>query len=412
MKHFIHMLICLTCLNFMACSNTVEEENNKKEIVSAESSLPQVEDSKQEGQNENDTIEREVEKVNKEIVEEEKGFEASLKDPAVTAQNTQQEDKKTNPNTITVIGPGIERQKVEEYKDSLTTVVGATKTKDNEATAPRVPEILGTVDGKVKFEGDDTIQGGIVSFFKADGSPTPDQASARKVPYKISKMNTDGTFSVKLPAGPYHMGAMKWKKGRRPGPPMPGEEFIFIYDKGKILRRIDCKAGEINDVGELSGWSPEEKERDLTHSLIIRGTVTNEKAEPFSGAVVMLKVEINSEKPQFISNPTKEDGRYEFVVLPGTYFLIAKQGSYMVGRPRPGSYMGAYGQKEAIGAGGGGGRTQASASTVWGEKGETLENIDIVMFVLPDPEELKKTTRERVGAQEIGKPEVPVQINQ
>lgn len=266
-------------------------------------------------------------------------------------------------------------------------------------------EIIGTLNGKVKFAGDAASQGGIVSFFKVDGSPEPDQLQARKVPFKISTMNNDGSFSVKLPAGPYHMGAMQWQKGRRPGPPRPGEVFMFIYDGAKNLQVIESKAGKTTEIGELTGWTPEQqKESDPANSLVIWGTVRKENSEPFPVSVVLLKDKLNSEKPLYVSNPTREDGKYHFVVPPGKYYLIARQGTTMVGRPRPGTFMGAYGQQEAIGAGGKGGSSQAGAWSVSGEKGEVLKEIDITMFALPDPEELQEKTKKLVGAQQIEKP--------
>ena len=72
---------------------------------------------------------------------------------------------------------------------------------------------VGTLTGKVLFQ-DDMSHGGVVSFFLKRGGPPPDQGTSRRVPDRIARMNPDGSFSVKLLAGVYYMGAMQLYKGR------------------------------------------------------------------------------------------------------------------------------------------------------------------------------------------------------
>ena len=269
------------------------------------------------------------------------------------------------------------------------------------ATGPPV----GAMTGKVLFQ-DDLSRGGVVSFFLKRQGPPPDLGTSRRVPDRISRLNPDGSFSVKLLAGVYYMGAMQWYKGRQPGPPRAGEKFIFIRDESGKLKTFTVKAGEDIDVGEVTGSAPASFV-EVSDAFIIRGMVTDENDTPFEGAVVLLKYNMNSPRPVYVSEITGEDGKYEFSVPAGTYYIIARQQLSMFGRPKPGSYLGAYGVKEEKPIGGQA-MGDSMGKTVTGKQGDIHENINIMMFKLPDPEARRQKIQEDVNAQKIEKKDLAI----
>jgi len=264
---------------------------------------------------------------------------------------------------------------------------------------------VGTLSGKVLFQGD-ISKGGVVSFFLKRQGPLPDQGTSRRVPDRIARMNPDGSFSVKLLAGVYYLGAMQWYKGRGPGPPREDEKYIFIRDDSGKLKTFTVTAGKDIDIGDVTGSAPAAFV-EVTDSFIIRGVVTDEHSKPFAGAMVLLKYNMNSPRPVYISEITGEDGKYEFSVPAGTYYVIARQQLSRIGRPKPGSYLGTYGETEEKPIGG-----QAIASlmakAVTGKQGDIHENINIMMFILPDPEERRQKIKEDVNAQKIDKKDLAI----
>lgn len=264
---------------------------------------------------------------------------------------------------------------------------------------------VGTLTGKVLFQ-DDISHGGVVSFFLKRQGPPPDQGTSRRVPDRIARMNPDGSFSVKLLAGVYYMGAMQWYKGRRRGPPREDEKYIFIRDDSGKLKTFTVTAGKDIDIGDVTGSAPAAFV-EVTDSFIIRGVVTDEHSKPFAGAVVLLKYNMNAFRPVYVSEITGEDGKYEFSVPAGTYYVIARQQLAMTGRPRPGSYLGTYGETEEKPIGGPA-MAPPMEKAVTGKQGDIHENINIMMFILPDPEERRQEIRDAVNAGKIDKKDLPI----
>ena len=111
---------------------------------------------------------------------------------------------------------------------------------------------------------------------------------------------------------------------------------------------------------------------------------------------------------------TKENGTYEIKVPPGKYYVMAHE-FIRGGRPRPGSSIGMYGKtapsnvaipSNAMGGLGGNmppgiaaqSRSGVEAIPIEGKHGEVLENIDITMFNIPDPEKTRKKIEEEARA--------------
>jgi hypothetical protein len=186
-------------------------------------------------------------------------------------------------------------------------------------------EPTGTISGQLVNEADEVLTGGVVSFFYA--------------------------FSINLQPGTYYLGALIiTDPGRGPGPPREGEKFYFVRDDKNNLFQLSVKANEVKDLGKLTGALPEAFLAAI-NMITVTGRLLVEGDKPFAGGIVLAKTDMKSQRPDFISERTGEDGRY-VIKLPAdtAYYLVSRQ--RVIGRPTPGSYVGTYGSNSAINAGG------------------------------------------------------------
>ena len=277
---------------------------------------------------------------------------------------------------------------------------------------------MGTLNGQVITEDNKEVPGGIVSFFDTNKGIPPLIANMHRIPDMVGRMGPDGKFSVKLVPGSYYMGAMIINDpGRGPGPPREGDIFYFAKnDKGE-LREFTIKTREVKDTGQvigaLSDTFPVAK-----NIMTIEGKLLMDNGKPFAGGIVLVKTDMNKNRPDFVSIRTGEDGKFSLKLPPDTdYYLLGRERS--VGRPVPGSYVGTYGSTSAISEGGalpiGGARPAQPASgmpnvssvtpgpgddqpvAVKGKAGETLTGFDIIMFRLPVPGEQRLKLQGTLG---------------
>ena len=76
-----------------------------------------------------------------------------------------------------------------------------------------------------------------------------------------------------------------------------------------------------------------------------------EASKPFQGGTVVVKTDMNSQRPDFVSQRTGEDGSFKLQFPPDTpYYLLGRERP--VGRPVPGTYVGTYVSTSAISQGG------------------------------------------------------------
>ena len=202
-------------------------------------------------------------------------------------------------------------------------------------------ERMGTLSGQVMTDDGNPVPGGVVSFFDAKNGIPPLIADMHRIPDMIGRMGPDGRFSVKLLPGSYYMGALLITvPGRGPGPPQKGETFYFAKDTNGGLRTFTLGTREEKDAGVIIGAAPETF--PLVKNLVtIEGMLLKEDGKPFVGGVVLIKSDMNSQRPDFISQRTGEDGKFRLQLPPDTtYYLLGRERS--VGRPVPGSYVGTY----------------------------------------------------------------------
>lgn len=297
-----------------------------------------------------------------------------------------------------------------------------------------VKERMGTLSGEVVNEAGEPFKGGgIVSFFITDKGVPPLFANMHRIPDMVGRMGPDGKFNVQLVPGTYYVGALViTDPNRGPGPPREGENFYFAKDgKGKLLE-LTLGVKEIKDAGKIVGALPETF--PLTKNLVtIEGRLLVEDGQPFKGGVVMVKTDMNSSRPDFVSARTAEDGSFKLELPPDTpYYLLGRERS--VGRPVPGSYLGTYGSRTAISAGGAlpigsvrpaqpaGGMPQVEGvdlgpgddlpATVIGKAGETLKGVDIMMFRMPVPGEQREKLQGTLGFGDQVKQNADVEMQQ
>ena len=279
-------------------------------------------------------------------------------------------------------------------------------------------ERMGILSGQVVSQDGKPLQGGVVSFFNAKKGIPPLVANMHRIPDMVGHMDPDGRFSAKLVPGSYYMGALViTDPGRGPGPPREGEKFYFVRDDKGNLREFTLAVREEKDVGQVVGALPDTFPV-AKNLVIIEGRLLKGDGTPFAGGTVLVKMDMKSHRPDFVSQRTGEDGGYQLKLPPDTpYFLLGRERS--VGRPVPGSYVGTYGSDSPISAGGalpiGNVRPAQPASgmpglpgfsqmeenetatTITGKAGETLTGIDIMMFKMPVPGEQREKLQGTLG---------------
>lgn len=279
-------------------------------------------------------------------------------------------------------------------------------------------ERMGTLSGQVVNDAAESLQGGVVSFFNTEKGIPLLIPKMHRIPDMVGRMGPDGKFSIKLLPGSYYMGALIiTDPGRGPGPPREGETFYFVRDDKGDLREFTLGTKEIKDAGQVIAALPDTF--PIAKNLVtIEGRLLKEGSTPFANGVVLVKTDMNKSRPDFVSAPTGEDGKFTLKLPADTeYYLLGRERS--VGRPVPGSYIGTYGSTLSISEGGalpiGTMRPAQPASgmpqiedvaigpgkdlpaTVSGKAGETLTGFDIMMFKMPVPGEQREKLQGTLG---------------
>lgn len=280
-------------------------------------------------------------------------------------------------------------------------------------------ERMGTLSGQlVEENGTPMTGGGIVSFFSTQKGLPPLLATMHRVPDMIGRFGPDGKFSTSLYPGTYYMGVLIITDPlRKQGPPLPGELFYFARDGVGILREFSVSVKEQKDAGQVIASRPESFSA-IKKLFTIEGRLIMPDGSPFAGGVVMVKSDMNSFKPDFVSQRTGQDGRFKIQIPPDSpYYLIGREQA--VGQPSPGTYVGTYGSTKSISEGGtlpGGnarpnqpsietpqiegrqlGPDAALPKPISGKAGETLSSVDIMMFKVPVPGEQREKLQGTLG---------------
>lgn len=273
---------------------------------------------------------------------------------------------------------------------------------------------MGELAGSVELIGEKLPNNGVImAFFNQETGPPPIESGMRRVPDMLGRSDGSGNFNIRLLPGKYFVGMLIRETGEGPGPPRPGEKFFFAQDDTNHLRLFEVPERQTVSVGVLRGVAPE-KVKDFMEFTTISGRVVDEEGKPLAGAFVLVKTNPSTARPLFISSPTDSDGRYRIKVPPDTIYYIVARDQIQGGRPLPGSYVGTYGKtaptqgtgSEGIGAPAGvGSGGEGDALPVSGGKGQVIDNVDIAVFRLPDPEGNRNKYQKDAAKEGSAKPE-------
>ncbi|RMG03854.1 MAG: carboxypeptidase regulatory-like domain-containing protein [Nitrospirae bacterium] len=210
---------------------------------------------------------------------------------------------------------------------------------------PAQADEVGRLTGRVLTTDGKPLSDGMVFFFRNDTGPAPRPERYWRVPDFINALDGEGRFSVKLPPGSYHIGAIKRKDGRKMvGPPDEGDLFYLSRSVTNEPVTFRVETGRVTDTGDLKGAVPYVRryEGNITG---VSGRVLNENGKPVEGAIVfaypapgMIGV------PEFVSERTGKDGRYLLRVdRAGSYYLRVRS-VYGGGPPMEGEIVGKFGE--------------------------------------------------------------------
>jgi len=183
---------------------------------------------------------------------------------------------------------------------------------------------------------------------------------------------------------------------------------IFIRNADGALKTVSVSPAETVNAGVLSGNATTDISRQQSREFFtVQGTIRDEGGKTMDGVVVLVKNNLNMPRPLFISKPSGKDGAYH-LLLPADkkFYLIARKEISVAGRPKPGSYLGIFGDDFDLQMGGMKFDT-IPAFQVSGKKGDIADSTDITMFKIPDPEEQRLRIQKTTKAQQIEKTPPP-----
>ena len=263
---------------------------------------------------------------------------------------------------------------------------------------------MGTLSGQL-FVDDKPLANATIAFFPVRRGLPPISMDMRSIPEFLGQTDGDGKFAIKLLSDSYFMG-MFIKVNKIVGPPMPGEPFFFAAEQSGALRQFKIGFQEKVEAGRVDGAKPETF-KEARETFTVKGAVVNDQEQPFPSVLVFAKESMNQPRPDFISERTGEDGLFTIRIPAGrSYYLFARP-SIGFAKPAPGEPMGIYGIRSANGlispvisgvggpppgvAGSNGESSDNSAKSVTGASNEVVTGVKIVMYKIPNADELKSS---------------------
>ena len=178
------------------------------------------------------------------------------------------------------------------------------------------------------MQGKTTIQGDAVAGMEVLVYPATALDFSAEPAFKAGPTGEDGLFEIELPKGQYYLLAK-------------GKERFAYYGRNPISVPKEGLEN-INLLMELESLPTPEPE-----GLIETGVsgMISHNGKPVSGAVVMVYTDLSSQLKGMglgMSNPTSEDGLFEFPLPPGKYYLVVRKRSsgMMAGPLRAGDLFG------------------------------------------------------------------------
>lgn len=192
--------------------------------------------------------------------------------------------------------------------------------------------------------------GGQVLLFNSATGPPPSSNKYLRLPDAGTSIDSEGKFSVKVPAGEYYLVMRKRMNQNIAGPPQEGDLQYYARLKNGNAIAYKVTAGQAMDVGTVTVAEPFRKEKPVAMDGLtgIAGTVTDDQGLPVAGVRVFAYDSPKMQgKPLYASAETGADGKYFLNVLQkGTYYLKVRT-HYGGGKPTDGEFMGSYGKPGA-----------------------------------------------------------------
>lgn len=263
---------------------------------------------------------------------------------------------------------------------------------------------MGTLEGQVFFD-NKPVGNAMLAFFDESKGLPPISGLSGRIPESLGRTDAEGKFKAKLIQGSYYMGILLRPDEIVFGPPRPGEVFYFANDGQDKLRKLSIEDFKEIDIGRVDASLSEVFQETEDH-FTVEGTVYMEEGEkPLEGAIILGKTTPTMRRPQYFSERTGKDGKFSIKLPPGqTFYLVAR--TVITGtKPKSGQSIGKYGadsftEASSLSELGIGSpppgikrketpRIVADSIPVTGSKGEVISGLKIVMYAMPDQNELR-----------------------
>ena len=244
----------------------------------------------------------------------------------------------------------------------------------------------GAISGRWITKDMGPMTGAQVLLFNAASGPPPSSDKHLRIPDAGTAVDSEGKFSVQVPAGKYYLVMRKRVNPESAGPPDDGDPQYYARLKNGQPKKFVIKSGKTTNIGTISVSVPFRRAKAASTEGFtgIEGIITDEKGVPVSGVRVLAYDSPNLQgRPLYASDKTGTDGRYFLnVTLQGAYYLKART-HYGGGKPVAGEFMGVFG------------KTEAPESLVV-EKGKISKGIDITVERFIDRRQSERPDRRRL----------------
>ncbi|MEW6427534.1 MAG: carboxypeptidase-like regulatory domain-containing protein [Thermodesulfobacteriota bacterium] len=185
---------------------------------------------------------------------------------------------------------------------------------------------IGRVEGRLLDNAGLPVSDAGLLFFRVDRGVPPSPAGYWRVPDIADRTGADGGFSLRLPAGSYTYGAVRFRDERQ-GHPLPEDWILLGVEANGELAELFVVAGETLSLGEIVAPAKlEAGEKNPLPAVRLSGRITARGGGPVSEVVVELRQadEGDTVTPLFAADRSGADGWYSVDVVPGRYLLRAR----------------------------------------------------------------------------------------
>ena len=199
-----------------------------------------------------------------------------------------------------------------------------------ESNPARFTGVLAYTDGR-------PLVNGMLYLYDSSVGPPPDIQRYWRVPDQVSELDENGRFDLELSPGTYYITYIKRSGQLNVGPPKKGDVILLSLDSRGQSVAYSLKAGQMMDVGKLTGAIPFDPSiirtsgKDITG---IAGRIVGEDGQPIAGAAVFAFTTPTAiTRPLFVSELSDGDGTFLLRVGQGGTYYIKVRGKHGGGKP-------------------------------------------------------------------------------